>query len=393
MEGFEAARAPSAERILFVDDDPNILAAMRRNLRDQFAIATASDPAQALDLLEKYGPFAVVVSDFKMPGMNGIELLARTMASWPDTVRILLTGEADMRAAIAAVNQGQVFRFLTKPCLPTPLSLTLKAAIEQHHLIGAERILLEKTLSESLHVLTEILSFAHPLAFSRATRLRQIVKALVEELSIPNAWELEVAAMLSQIGCVTLPEDLLRRSYSTEPMSEADRSLYESHAETGARLLANIPRLETVVHIVRNQFARVEPLPANEELGSIDRKLLGSHLLKTAMELEASQSEEASVPEVLARVHARDRRGRSPRLQKALDEIRSAALQQPFKTVYFSELKIGMTLHADVQDRSGALLLSRGNVLSPTTLECLRRYRESRGIREPVEVVVTGARC
>ena len=379
--------APAPDRILFVDDDPNVLAAIRRNLRDQFSIATASDPSQALALLAKYGPFAVVVSDFKMPGMNGIELLSKIMTLWPETVRILLTGEADMRAAIAAVNQGQVFRFLTKPVLPTPLALTLRSAIDQHHLIQAERILLEKTLSGSLHVLTEILSFAHPLVFSRASRLRQIVNALVEELNIPNPWEFEVAAMLSQIGCITLPEELLQKAGSGETLSEADKTAYESHAETGARLLENIPRLETVVDIIRHQFTPVDPLPATEDLTHVERKLLGSHLLKTAMEVEASHDDQLSVPDVLARMHPAEKRGHAPRLQRALDEIRSAALKRKIQTVFFSELKVGMTLHADILDRNGALLLSHGNVISMPMLECLRRYRVSRGIHEPIEVV------
>jgi response regulator RpfG family c-di-GMP phosphodiesterase len=378
------------DRVLFVDDDANLLEGMKRNLGEQFSIVTAASPDQALAQLEKHGPFAVIVSDFKMPGMNGIELLSKAMAAWPDTVRILLTGEADTRAAVAAVNQGRVYRFLIKPCLVTPLRRTLKAAIEQHNLIQTERVLLEKTLSGSLHVLTEILSFAHPLAFSRASRIRQIVKALVEELKIPDPWEFEVAAMLSHIGCITLPEKVLQKVCSGEALAEEDKVIYESHPETGAQLLQNIPRLETAVHIIRHQFDRLEPLPLAEDLSTVDRKLLGSHLLRTAMELEASQSEHLPLPAILAGMQSADRR-HSPRLQKVLAGIRSAALNVEIRTVYFPELTVGMKLHSDVLDRSGALLLSRGNEISAPVLECLRRFRDSRGVIEPLEIVPASA--
>jgi CheY-like chemotaxis protein len=375
-----------ADRILFVDDDPNILAAMRRNLKEQFCIATAGGPNEALALMEKHGPFAVIVSDFKMPVMNGIELLSKTMVRWPDTVRILLTGEADISAGIGAVNQGRVFRFLTKPCLPTPLSLTLKAAIEQHHLIQAERILLEETLRGSFQVLAEVLSFADPAAFSRASRLRLIVKALIEELKVSNGWEFEIAAMLSHIGCITIPEEILQKVCSGEALSADEQTLYASHAETGARLLENIPRLETVVHIIRHQLDPLQPLPSTADLGTVDRKLLGLHLLKTAIEIDG-KSAKPSLPATVAEPRPLEvEEGESPRLRRASHLIIGSLRRVGVVPVLFSDLKVGMTLVGGVRDRNGLVLLARGNVISASVLECLRRLREQRGIREPIEV-------
>ena len=127
-----------ADKILFVDDDANLLSGLQRTLRRQFDVVTANGPEQALGTLKTQGPFGVIVSDFKMPLMNGVELLGRTAAEWPDTVRILLTGEADTKAAIAAVNEGHVYRFLTKPCPAFSLANALTAAIKQHNLAVAE---------------------------------------------------------------------------------------------------------------------------------------------------------------------------------------------------------------------------------------------------------------
>src|SRR5579862_8246205 len=131
------------ERILCVDDEANILAAHQRNLRKQFALEVALGPDEGLAVLERNGPFAVVVSDMRMPVMNGVEFLSRVKQKWPDTVRMVLTGNADVSNAIQSVNQGNIFRFLTKPCPTEQFTHALQDGIAQYQLIKAERELLE----------------------------------------------------------------------------------------------------------------------------------------------------------------------------------------------------------------------------------------------------------
>ncbi len=101
--------------VLCVDDDAFILDGFRRQLRNKFNVYTAEGPREGLETVSKNGPFTVIVSDFQMPGMNGIEFLTRVRALAPDSVRVMLTGQADFATAIAAVNQGNIFRFLVKP--------------------------------------------------------------------------------------------------------------------------------------------------------------------------------------------------------------------------------------------------------------------------------------
>jgi len=104
-----------AEKILLVDDDCNILDAYRRSLSREFLMETAVGGEQALKLLAQDDPFAVVVSDMRMPGMDGIQLLNTIKSQSPDTIRVMLTGNADMDTAIKAINEGSIFRFLNKP--------------------------------------------------------------------------------------------------------------------------------------------------------------------------------------------------------------------------------------------------------------------------------------
>jgi serine phosphatase RsbU (regulator of sigma subunit) len=133
------------DKILFVDDDANLLASFRRQLRKQFQIETAIGGSEGLDLVEQNGPYSVIVSDFRMPHMDGIEFLTRVREIAPDTVRIMLTGNADMQAAIQAVNEGNIFRFLTKPCSADVLGESLNTGIEQYQQVTREREYNEKS--------------------------------------------------------------------------------------------------------------------------------------------------------------------------------------------------------------------------------------------------------
>src|ERR1039457_6968397 len=174
------------EKILFIDDDANLLAAVERNLRQKFNLVTASGGEAGLAKMANDGPFAVVVADMQMPGMNGVQLLTEAQKRYPETVRLMLTGNADQRTAVEAVNTGHVFQFLTKPCPMETLSLALHAGLKQYRLITAERELLEKTLNGCIKVLADVLSLTDPLSFGRGETLRHYMRAYVKSLTIEH---------------------------------------------------------------------------------------------------------------------------------------------------------------------------------------------------------------
>src|SRR5256885_73252 len=167
------------EKVLFVDDEPAILQGYLRLLRNEFKIDTTVTGKGALIAIETTGPYAAVVSDMRMPEMTGVEVLRKVKELSPDTVRIMLSGHADLDAAIAAVNEGSIFRFLTKPCPKETLGKTLSAALMQYRLVRAERDLLEHTLKGSIEVLSEVLSLVNPAAFGRAMRLKRYMSHIV----------------------------------------------------------------------------------------------------------------------------------------------------------------------------------------------------------------------
>jgi CheY-like chemotaxis protein len=377
-----------SEKILCVDDDLNILQAYKRILHKEFVIEIAKDGQSGLAVMRTRGPFAVVVSDLRMPGMDGIQFLAAVRECAPETVRVMLTGRADLDSAMAAVNEGYIFRLLTKPCSPEMLSKALHAALEQHRLITAERLLLKKTLLGSIQVLTETLSLANPMAFSRASRIKGYVKHMATQLCLPNVWQFELAALLSQIGCVTLPLDILDKVYAGQPLSPDEHKMFAAHPHIASDLLSKIPRLEAVAHMIAGQqtpppidYTRADGSPQE------DMVALGAHLLKTALDFDQRVACGASLPDALAEMRKRSELYLSSLLD-ALESIELEKTDKVIKTVRVRELTPFMILDEDIRAQNGSLLLARGQQLTPSMVERLRNFARTAGVVEPFRVLV-----
>jgi len=270
-------------KILFVDDEENVLRAFERNLHPHFEIATAVGPAAGLSAIAGHGPYAVVISDLRMPGMDGIQFLTAVGKEYPDTVRLIISGNADLQAAIAAVNEGSIFRFLTKPCRAETLRGAIDGALKQYRLVTAERELLEHTLSGSISVLIELLSEVSPPAFSRTSRIRRYVRRMAEQLELPDLWEFDLAALLSQIGCIGIPVQILEKLHAGTALTAEERTTFASHPSIGQRYLAGIPRLEGIAEIIGYQMT-----PYGELCGLkiSDRVRLGAQILMAAIRLD-----------------------------------------------------------------------------------------------------------
>ena len=254
-----ARGSESRPRILCVDDEPLVLEGLRDTLRGGFEVHAAESGAEGLALL-RADPhrFAVVISDMRMPAMSGAVFLREARRVAPRVVRMLLTGHADADAAAKAVNDGQVFRFLNKPCEPDELLEACAAALWQHHLAATERGLLDQTLQGSVRALTDVLSLASPAAFGRGSRVKQLLARFLPAIGMQDGWELEVAAMLSHLGAVAMPEAIARKVYAAQPLSAAEAEMVESVPAASERVLANIPRLEGVRQILAGYRRRFD---------------------------------------------------------------------------------------------------------------------------------------
>jgi len=374
-------------KILCVDDEANVLAGFQRGLRRQFELEVAAGGDAALALLEKDTSFAVIVSDMRMPGMSGLQLLQRVKQRWPDIVRVMLTGNADQQTAVDAVNEGAIFRFLTKPCPPDRLAATLTAALEQHRLLTAERTLLEDTLHGSVRTLTDILALLAPETFGRGQQLREQMRAVAESLQLPDRWELELAAMLHGLGQIALPAEVAARARAGAALSTAEETMVRRVPEVGSNLLQHIPRLENVARMVLFQSKHYDgsgfPLdtPGGRAIPA------GARLLHVLVDLAQLEARGGSRREALAQL--RERAGwYDPDLLLAAAAVLGGVATRPVTTIAFKDLKPGQVLVSDVTTRDGLLILAAGNRVSPGLLERLRNFAAVSGVREPLYVEV-----
>ncbi len=376
-----------AEKILLVDDDRNILDGYRRSLSRDFQLETALGGQEALNLATTSGPYAVVVSDMRMPGMDGIELLRNIKTHWPDTIRVMLTGNADIDTAVNAINEGSIFRFLNKPCSKEMMAKTLTASLMQHRLVTAEKHLLEQTLSGSVQVLTEVLSLVNPAAFSRAERARRYIHHVAVSMKLKNPWQYEVAAMMSQLGCVTLPPETIAAVDSGEMLTASEQAQYDAHPQIAYDLLSKIPRLEQIAWMIGHQNEIAPEAGFNDsQQADIQR---GAEILRLILAYERLIHRGVSRTEA---VHTLSRKNKdfAPEFFAALAVLDPNAEATEVRKCQISDLAAGMIIQQEVKTCEGALLVSKGQEVTPALLLKLKNFHARRAIGGEVTISMPG---
>jgi response regulator RpfG family c-di-GMP phosphodiesterase len=327
----------------------------------------------------------------QMPSMNGIEFLLRAQERAPDSVRLMLTGNADQKTAVEAVNKGHVYQFLNKPCPPEMLGLALDSAIRQYQLILGERELLENTLNGSINMLAGILASAEPWSFGRGEQLRDYSRVFARSLNLAQTWELELAAMFAQIGYVTVPPKLLEKIPLGYNLTEAEKNVLWRIPEIGANLLRHIPRLEPVARIILYQNKNYDGSGFPEDSIVGDEIPLGSRILKVMTDL--LELEATGLPKSKALQQMQMRTGRyDPQVLDSTFACFDIYLSSPTsfivssKAICLKQLTIGHVLSSNVETRDGVLIVCAGTRVSQMALEKLRNFDQVQGIKEPLHV-------
>ncbi len=373
--------------ILFVDDEPEVLQSFERNLRRWFSIRGAGSGLEALQILEDDGPCSVIVSDMRMPGMDGIGLLSRVKRLYPDMVRIMLTGNADQKTAIEAVNNGEIFRFLTKPSTSQVLTASLESAIRQHRLITAEKELLNKTLKGSITVLCELLSLANATAYSCGYRIKATVIKVAERLGLSGLWQYEIAALMSQVGCVAIPDDILRRIQAGGNLTANEQRMYKNHPVVGAKLIGRIPRLEHVAAMIGNQMLCWDQYDEEPGIRLTKEESIGAQILKAAMDHDALRLQGIGHIEALRNMERRQG-VYNPEILKILAQFEGETQQIRIMTLNFEDIVPGMVADEDILAKNGALIIPRGQEITWAAIQGLTNFLEHIGIRDPIRVRV-----
>ena len=372
----------SLPRVLLVDDEPSVLSAIQRHLRGKFELSLANSGTQALEIMSGAPPFAVVVSDMQMPGLNGAGFLARVRLAAPHTTRVMLTGNSDQGTAILAVNEGAVFRFLNKPCDPEALERTIRDGVELYELRQVEHDLIENTLKGTVQILTEIVSALSPELCGQSSEASRAAVAVAQSLGLADPWRVELAALLLNCGIATFPPEIARAAAAQGQLGPNERAALARVPEASARLIAHIPRLESVARIVSSvgQETAVPDASADE--------LLGARIVREVYGVINAEARGADRAEVLREMRTRDR-SESPDFLNALHAVLVPHVElHQEQSVKLAELRVGMMLSRALETSDGRTLLREGYVLSTLVLERIRNHAATCGLREPFWVRV-----
>ncbi len=375
-------------KILLVDDEPAILDGLRRQLRKKWKeLDTAVGGEAGLKAVAENGPYAVVMSDMLMPGMNGSEFLAQVRNICPNSVRLILSGHSDLDLAIQAVNQGHIFRFLTKPCPTDSLISTLESALEQHRLLTAEKSLLENTLSGAIKMLTEVLSMVNPAAFSSASRMKTYAEEIAGTLGLEDAWQFGVAALLSQVGCITLPTDTLGKMLAGQELSEEEEAMYKEHPAVAEKLLSNIPRLEPVARMVAGQMMAWDDEIARRPFETWPPDRQGAQILRTVIAYDRLIAGGEHRKKAIERL-ANSQESHPEQILNILKSLEIQTGERSVRTVGIHDLRVGMITDQEVHTCTDILLVPKGQEISFPLLKRLHNFAEGVGIVQPIRVLV-----
>ena len=374
-------------RILLVDDEPNVLSALRRQLREEYDVDVESDPTEALKKLDKAHPYAAVVSDYRMPKMNGIEFLNEIKLQSPDTTRLMLTGYADLDNAIRAVNDGNVFRFLTKPCERDNLLRNVAEAVRQHELVTAKKVLLEKTLKGSVDLLSEITAMVNPEAGERINRVRRYVRYFAEKKGVKDLWRYDIAAMLSQLGTLILPPGTLESLERGGEFTPEQLQMWEMHPVIAQSLVAKLPRLQSIADMIAYQLKGYDGSGTPRDNVKEEDIPLGGRILKIALDYDMARQREKNPQKAFLSLE-QNLEAYDPELLYYLEGMLGVEARYAIQTVHMQDLAPGMVLHEDVVSKAGALLLRKSLELTKEKIDRIHMFAEKVGIPEEFTVLV-----
>lgn len=419
--------AAQTATLLFVDDEPNILSALRRLFRPLgYKIHVAEGGAQGLELLERE-PVDLVISDMRMPNMDGAQFLEQVRAKWPDTVRILLTGYADVSSTIAAINKGEIFRYVAKPWEDNDIVLLVKQALDLKNLEQEKRRLEALTLRQneelkdlnanleakvqertqevrqtmgflelankklkdsfitSIKVFSNLIELREHSLAGHSRRVADMARMLAKRMDLSGSEvnDIFVAALLHDIGKIGLPDKLLKKPFAVLAGEERDEVL--RHPATGQAALMGLEQLHGAAKLIRAHHERWDGMGYPDGLSGLTIPI-GARILALANDYDAVQigtllSKRLSQSEAIAYIIEGRGKRYDPQVVDVFAPMMGGGASDAVAemSVKPSQLKAGMTLSRDLVTPEGIMLLSRDFVLNEVIIEQVRNFERSSG--------------
>jgi putative two-component system response regulator len=249
-------------RVLFVDDEANILAALTRHFRNDHELLLAQSGEQALRMLETDGPVDVVVSDLRMPKMDGVKFLSEVRRLYPETVRIILTGHADLQNTLDAVNRCQAFRILAKPCPMEDIGQAIADAVDQARLVQDRRELailrkVQEAMEGIIVGFTNLVEARDPYTAGHQAAVARLAVAVGEEMGLApdQLMCIRMSGLVHDIGKVYVPTEFLNKPGK---LSDLEFAIIKNHAQIGSEILKPIDFPWPIVRTVREHHERLD---------------------------------------------------------------------------------------------------------------------------------------
>ncbi|WP_288107466.1 HD domain-containing phosphohydrolase [Limnobacter sp.] len=415
----------AAPVVLILDDEPNVVNAIKRTLRSEaYVVHTSTDPVEALEMVKQLRPIAVL-SDMRMPGMDGAHFLAEVQRALPGAARLLLTGYADVQSTIAAINEGHVDRYLTKPWNDDELRLALRQQIdlaqlkqERNELTGKlaakvnelkvlndeldKRVLartqeihqttlfLEQAYRElhdqflnTVKVFSNLLEMTSPLMAGHSRRVAELARALALELKLPEAetQDIYVAGLLHDIGKIGLSERVLATPYAQ--LDGASRHAMMKHCQKGQIALMALPELHHVAQYVASHHERMDGMGYPDGLiaGDIAR---GARVLAVAEDVDELQmglltGQKMDIQQAIEFVQHGSGKHYDSKVVRALPAALLGLQAIPLgNEVLLDSQRVvpGQVVSRDLYSPEGLLLLAKGGQISSRLVQHLRGLHE-----------------
>lgn len=385
----------SQNLILIVDDDARGLAALEGVLIPEgYRVERASSGAEALEKAARLHP-DVVLLDVMMPDMDGFDVCRaiRTTPEMAELPVILVTALDDRDALLQGLDAG-ADELITKPFNRLEMKTRLRTLtrVNRYRRLVEQRQRVQAMSDGVISLLSDLLTVVDPANFGRAQAVKRRVAALALQLQLENPWPVELAALLSRIGYITIPSSVQEKERAGAELTPAELTLLARVPDIGHTLLARMPQLLEVAEIVRWQYARFD----GGEAGASDPRgediPLGARILKVAS--DALELETRGIPPLATWQELANRPGwYDPQVLAAAELVAQGRTQATTDTFVVREVKLGelqpgWRLHQDLIAQDGTLLLGAGHVITPAVLESIFNFAAISSVSGPVVVEV-----
>jgi CheY-like chemotaxis protein len=376
--GFDGSPA----KIMVVDDNPANLNLLELMLRQEgYEVHSFPRARLALTSLSQDLPDLILL-DVNMPEMNGYEMceLLKSNKALADIPVLFISALSEMEDKVKGFRAGGV-DFISKPFQFEEVHVRLETHLKLRRAQQSEKALLEQTLNGAVRVFVELIQAASPELADRSRAIRSYVACIARRLGLAEGWQFDLAATLSLLGCITLPDETFQNAYAGQTVTSEEGAMFRAHPEITTALLIAIPRLEPVAEMIR-----LQQTPDLSNNASYDVHL-GARMLYLSIELDRRIYRGLTFPVALQQLENMSGQF-DAEMVDALRTFSPPPATFHHQTLPIRKLRAGMILEEAVSSTNGVLVFRKGTVLSETWLEKLRNFAGYAGVREPIRVLV-----